>query len=149
MPDIRDFATEMQGEAEREMGAIGRQLMLELWGCDPRELSAPTAVKRAIEEAVSACGATLVELMAYRFSDVGVTGLAVLTESHLIVHTWPEYGYAAADIFTCGERADPTRAVEVLQRHFRAERVQVSQMERGVLAGEAPKPHCPANEAAQ
>ena len=121
------------------MGAIGRQLILELWECDPQSLDAPDTVKRAIKEAVSASGATLVRLLVHRFPGVGITGIAVLAESHMVVHTWPEYGYAAVDLFTCGESADPARSVPALRRRFSPKRVQVTEIERGAGAtpGEA------------
>jgi S-adenosylmethionine decarboxylase len=69
----------------------------------------------------------------YPFSPVGVTGIAIVSESHLVIHTWPEYGYAAVDIFTCGSPRDPQAAVQVLHRLYDPERVGVMEINRGQL----------------
>jgi S-adenosylmethionine decarboxylase len=111
--------------------SVGRHLVLELWGC--RNLNSPDAVEQALREVVAACDVTLLDLRVYPFEPVGVTGVAVLAESHINIHTWPEYGYAAVDIFTCGARKDPTAAIPVLQQFFSPERVQSMEMTRGIL----------------
>ena len=85
------------------------------------------------DEAVDAIGATLLNLHVHTFSPQGVTGLAVLAESHLSLHSWPEHGYLAADVFTCGDRVEPTKAVDVLKRHFQPQRVEVMEIARGRL----------------
>ena len=86
--------------------SVGRHLVLELWGC--RNLNSPDAVEQALREVVAACDVTLLDLRVYPFEPIGVTGVAVLAESHANIHTWPELGYAAIDIFTCGARKDPS-----------------------------------------
>ena len=75
----------------------------------------------------------LLDLRVYPFTPQGVTGVAILSESHLMIHTWPEHGYAAVDVFTCGMHTDPSKAVPVLRRHFLPERVQVMEMNRGII----------------
>ena len=89
-----------------------------------------------MREAARACGAAIVDLKVHKFPPIGVTGIAILTESHLAIHTWPEYGYAGVDIFTCGEHADPTEAVSVLRRQFEADHVQVMRLDRGMSVPE-------------
>jgi S-adenosylmethionine decarboxylase len=64
---------------------------------------------------------------------VGVTGVAIVSESHLVIHTWPEYGYAAVDVFTCGAPRDPQAAVDVLRHHFTPEHIGVMEINRGQL----------------
>ena len=64
---------------------------------------------------------------------MGVTGIAIVSESHLVIHTWPEHGYAAVDIFTCGAPRDPQEAVQVLRRLFQPERIGVMEINRGQL----------------
>ena len=114
------------------MKALGRHLVVEMWGCNDT-INDPEAVRRAMLDAVQAAGATLLDLRVHTFSPYGVTGVAVLAESHLSVHTWPEYGYAAVDIFTCGPSTHPEAAVEVLERYFAPEHLDVQQLARGTL----------------
>ena len=113
------------------MKAIGRHLILEMWGCE--NLDSVEVAEQALREMVVALDVHLLDLKAYPFSPVGVTAMAIVSESHLVIHTWPEYGYAAVDVFTCGARRDPEAAVPVLRKHFRPERIQVMEMTRGQL----------------
>ena len=118
------------------MQRIGRHLILELWGCNSDSINSIETIERAMTETIEACGATLLDLRVYPFTPQGVTGVAILSESHLMIHTWPEHGYAAVDVFTCGYHTDPARAVPVLRRHFSPERVQVLEMNRGLMMDE-------------
>jgi len=89
-----------------------------------------TRVAQAFRDCVTACGATLLHLYTHRFSPHGISGVAVLAESHISAHTWPEIGYGAFDVFMCGQ-ADPWPAVEVLKAAFETEQVQVRALPRG------------------
>lgn len=113
------------------MKAIGRHLILEMWGC--KNLNSVEATEQALREMVDALDVTLLDLKVYPFSPVGVTGMAIVSESHLVIHTWPEYGYAAVDLFTCGARRDPENAVPILRHYFQPDRVQVMEMTRGQM----------------
>jgi S-adenosylmethionine decarboxylase len=113
------------------MKAIGRHLILEMWGC--KNLDSAEIAERSLREMVVALDVNLMDLRVYPFSPVGVTGVAIVSESHLVIHTWPEYGYAAVDLFTCGARRRPEDAVPVLQKFFQPERIQVMEMVRGQL----------------
>lgn len=79
-------------------------------------------------------GATIISRTGYNFSPYGVTAVIVIAESHLAVHTWPEYGYAAVDLFTCGTSVDTWRAFEFVKSAFGATRVEVKEMPRGILS---------------
>lgn len=116
------------------MKSVGRHLILELWGC--QNLDSTEVVERALRDVVSACGLTLLGLHVYPFTPVGVTGVAVVSESHVLVHTWPEHGYAAVDIFTCGDQANPEAALPLLREHFAPERVQIMEITRGIVPEE-------------
>ena len=83
-----------------------------------------------MKDCVTTCGATLLHIHTHRFSPQGVSGVAVLAESHISVHTWPEIGYGAFDVFMCGD-AVPMKAVEVLRQTFNARDVQVKEFLRG------------------
>ena len=113
------------------MKAIGRHIILEMWGCT--NLDSVETAEQALREMVVALDVTLLDLRVYPFSPVGVTGIAIVSESHLVIHTWPEHGYAAVDIFTCGAQRDPQDAVHVLRRHFKPERIGVMEINRGQL----------------
>jgi S-adenosylmethionine decarboxylase len=114
--------------------SVGRHLVLELWGC--KNLNSPEVVEQALREMVTACDVTLLDLRVYPFEPIGVTGVAVVAESHINIHTWPEYGYAAVDIFTCGERKDPSAAIPTLRELFTPERIETIEMTRGILLDE-------------
>lgn len=87
-------------------------------------------IQKAFRDCVDACGATLLHIHTHKFSPQGVSGVAVLAESHISVHTWPEIGYGAFDVFMCGE-ADPWKAVGILRTTFAAEEVRVRELLRG------------------
>ncbi|MBV9358868.1 MAG: adenosylmethionine decarboxylase [Chloroflexi bacterium] len=116
------------------MKAVGRHLILEMWGCD--NLNSTEVAERALREMVEALDVTLLDLKVYPFSPVGVTGVAIVAESHLVIHTWPELGYAAVDVFTCGAPRDPEAAVAVLRAHYQPDHVQVMEMVRGQVDDE-------------
>jgi S-adenosylmethionine decarboxylase len=111
--------------------AIGRHIILEMWGC--QNLDSVDVAERALREMVTALDVNLLDLKIYPFSPIGVTGMAIVSESHLVIHTWPEYGYAAVDVFTCGAPRDPEAAVAVLRRLFSPERIGVMEINRGQL----------------
>ena len=113
------------------MKAIGRHIILEMWGC--QNLESVEVAEQALRDMVGALDVNLLDLRVYPFSPVGVTGMAIVSESHLVIHTWPEYGYAAVDIFTCGAPRDPQAAVTVLRRLYQPERVGVMEINRGQL----------------
>src|ERR687887_847395 len=110
------------------MKAIGRHIILEMWGC--QNLDSVDTAEQALREMVVALQVNLLDLRVYPFSPVGVTGMAIVTESHLVIHTWPEHGYAAVDIFTCGAPRDPQNALGVLSQHFHPDHVQVMEINR-------------------
>ncbi len=87
-------------------------------------------IQQAFRDCVDTCGATLLHIHTHKFSPQGVSGVAVLAESHISVHTWPEIGYGAFDVFMCGD-AKPWLAVDVLSRAFGTADVRVKELKRG------------------
>ncbi len=116
------------GEHTTRLG-LGQHTVCEFWGA--RHLDSPEHTEAAFRRAVAAGGATLVELVVHQFAPQGVSGVAVIAESHLSVHTWPELGYAALDYFTCGDHVDVDAIFEVLREAYEPERIVRHQMVRG------------------
>lgn len=120
----KDFFIERNG-----VRFAGTHLIVDLWGCE--RLDEIDHIDTAMREGVEAAGATLLHIHLHHFTpNNGVSGVAVLAESHISVHTWPECGYAAFDVFMCGD-ARPDKAVEVLKQYFRPRRVGVTEHLRG------------------
>jgi S-adenosylmethionine decarboxylase len=93
---------------------VGKDCILELYGCSIAKLNDEAFLRSTITQAVQLAGATLLQLISHRFAQQGVTALALLARSHLSIHTWPECGYAAVDVFTCGDHTMPEIACQEL-----------------------------------
>jgi S-adenosylmethionine decarboxylase len=114
-------------------GALGHQLMVEYYGCSPERLNRVDHVRSAMLEAAKATGATVVGEVFHEFNPHGISGVVVIAESHLAIHTWPEYGYAAVDLFTCGDEIDPYKGFDLLRAELSADRFEVREFFRGRL----------------
>jgi S-adenosylmethionine decarboxylase len=113
----------------------GNHLIIELW--EASRLDDIEHVEQAMRDAVEAAGATLLQIHLHHFTpNGGVTGVAILAESHISIHSWPERGYAAIDIFMCGD-AEPQRAIPVLKAAFRPGKLVVDTLRRGIGAAAA------------
>lgn len=117
---------------------LGRHILFEAFGCDSQVLNSVEEVERAMVEAALAAGAEIREVAFHKFSPQGVSGVVIISESHLAIHTWPEYGYAAIDVFTCGEKVDPWDACDYLTKAFRPQHSTAMEIKRGVFAGNPP-----------
>ena len=106
----------------------GTHLIIEVIGGEG--LDDESRIQQAFRDCVDGCGATLLHIHTHKFSPQGVSGVAVLAESHISVHTWPEIGYGAFDVFMCGD-AEPWKAVEILRAAFDAGEVRVKELLRG------------------
>lgn len=115
------------------MKALGRHLLAEFSGCDRERLADLDFIRNHMLAAAQACGATVITHSFHHFAPLGVSGVVIISESHLAIHTWPEHSFAAVDLFTCGERVSPERAVETLQMAFRSDPPAVRLLERGLL----------------
>lgn len=116
------------------MTHTGSHCILELFDCPAEVLNDATLVKNALRDAARASRSTLLHEVHHRFTPQGVTALALLAESHISVHTWPELGYAAADVFTCGDETLPERGCELLTQRLGAQRYSLRHIERGLEA---------------
>lgn len=120
----KDFFIERNGTRY-----AGTHLIIDLW--DAERLDDIDHIERAMRDCVAAAGATLLHIHLHHFTpNLGVSGVAVLAESHISVHTWPETGFAAFDVFMCGD-TEPQKAIDVLKSAFRPSRVEVGEHLRG------------------
>ncbi len=115
------------------MQALGRHVLAEMYGCDPGALDSVERVRDVMVDSAIKAGAEVREVAFHKFSPQGVSGVVVISESHLAVHTWPEFGYAAVDVFTCGERVDPWDAINAIAEQFRSQQLTASEIKRGVI----------------
>ncbi len=115
------------------MNALGRHILAEVHGCDTGILNDHAAVEEIMVSAALKAGAEVREVAFHKFSPQGVSGVVVISESHLAVHTWPEHGYAAVDVFTCGDSVNPWDACNYIVEQFRAQNFSASETLRGVF----------------
>jgi len=114
------------------MQTFGRHFLMELTGCNPDIIGDLERVKQLMLEAAVRANATVVTSAFHRFYPQGVSGVVVIEESHLSLHSWPEYGYVALDIYTCGEDTQPEQACEYLAQEFESQEKATLSVERGL-----------------
>lgn len=115
------------------MNALGRHLLLELKDCNPKVLNDLDFLKNCLRIAAEEAGATVVNESFHQFTPYGVSGVVIIAESHLFIHTWPEHNYAAVDIFTCGNSVEPTKAAELIMDRLGAKNPSVIELRRGLV----------------
>lgn len=115
------------------MKHLGRHVLAEIYGCDFETLNNIQKVERIMVNAALEAGAEVRECVFHKFSPQGISGVVVISESHLAIHTWPELGYAAVDVFTCGDNIDPWDACNYLTEHFDAKQISAKEAKRGIL----------------
>jgi S-adenosylmethionine decarboxylase proenzyme len=117
---------------------LGKHLIAELWVRNPRVLDDPELIRDSLIAASKRGEFSVLNVSTHAFSPHGVTALVLLSESHMSIHTWPEFGYAAVDVFTCG--GSPREALAELQRRLDVERMEVQEMDRGLVGNASPRP---------
>lgn len=115
------------------MRALGRHVLAEFYGCSPDVLNDTVQIEQIMVNAALEAGAEIREVVFHKFSPQGVSGVVVISESHLAIHTWPEFGYAAVDVFTCGTTVDPWVSCHYLKRQFTAEQMAAKEIKRGIF----------------
>ena len=115
------------------MNALGRHLLIELQDCNKEVLNDLGFIRDAVVGAAIDCGAIVMGESFHRFSPQGVSGVVIIAESHLFIHTWPECGYAAVDIFTCGDSVQPEKAAHKLISELGAKSHSILEIKRGIL----------------
>ena len=113
------------------MNALGTHLLLELREADRGLLDDMDYIKEAMLSAADEAGDTVVGQSFHKFDPRGVTGIVAIAESHLCIHTWPEHGYAAVDIFTCGSAFKPRKAADLIIERLQCRRPEITEIKRG------------------
>lgn len=118
---------------------LGKHLICEAYGVNPEVLKDLEFLRRTLRQIAEATGSTILGEFFHKFetNGEGVTGVIAIAESHISIHTWPEYGYAAIDIFTCGERINPWKGLEVAKAALKPARIHTSEITRGIIEEEA------------
>ena len=115
------------------MLALGRHLIVEYYDCNPQILDDLDFIEAAMLEATEKMKATRVAHKFHKFAPQGVSGAIIIEESHLTIHTWPEYGYAAVDFYSCGNAVNPHLGVEVLKNRLDSKNINVTELLRGFV----------------
>ncbi|MBI5332468.1 MAG: adenosylmethionine decarboxylase [Candidatus Aenigmarchaeota archaeon] len=120
------------GENNSEDRVNVTHIIAEFRGCDEKLLDKSDVVKEILEDAVKKSELTKIRSHFHQFSPFGVTGFILLKESHISVHTWPEFNYAAIDVFGCGDRKKVLHAYNLLAEHFKPSEIKKKEIKRGL-----------------
>ncbi|MFN4245564.1 MAG: adenosylmethionine decarboxylase [Brevinematia bacterium] len=115
------------------MSSLGRHLLVEYYDCDTEVLDSVEEIRNAMVKAAELSGATIINDTFHHFSPFGVSGVVVIAESHLAIHTWPEHRFAAVDLFTCGDDVDPWIGFNYLKGVLKSKYFTVMEMRRGLI----------------
>lgn len=110
----------------------GRHLILDLYDCDPVVLDDYQELQRLLEASLLMAKATILRIFGEKFQPQGVTLLALLAESHASIHTWPEIGYCAIDLYTCGDTTKTHKAAEFLKKKLKAKTAEEKELVRSI-----------------
>lgn len=114
------------------MDTMGRHIITELWECNPDKLNDIDFIERLFVDAALRSGAEVREVAFHKFAPHGVSGVVIISESHLTIHSFPEHGYASVDVFTCGDRIDPSTASQYIAEGLEAKVREDVKLERGM-----------------
>ncbi len=116
-----------------KISSLGRHLLVEYYDCDTEVLDSVEEIRNAMVKAAELSGATVINDTFHHFSPFGVSGVVVIAESHLAIHTWPEHKFAAVDLFTCGDDVDPWIGFNYLKDVLKSKYFTVMEMRRGLI----------------
>jgi len=114
------------------VNTIGFHYIIEASGCDPKILTDANALKKILLEAARVGGMDVRSTYFYKFTPQGVSGMVIVSESHISIHTWPEKGYAAIDVYTCDTNSKPEKTVNYILEKIKAEYAHITEIERGI-----------------
>ncbi len=130
--DVKEPLKAFEQDGVEEVN-LGQHVLAEFFECDPNILNSLDKVEKYMVDAALECGATIVQKCFHMFNPYGVSGVVIISESHLAIHTWPELGYAAVDLFTCGDKCDPKVSYEFLKKKFHCQNATFTELKRGIL----------------
>lgn len=114
------------------MDTMGRHVIAELWGCNVEKLNDINFIERVFVDAALESGAEVREVAFHKFAPHGVSGVVIISESHLTIHSFPEHGYASIDVYTCGDRIDPNVASDYISKALQATTSEILEVPRGM-----------------
>ncbi|EPY2283885.1 adenosylmethionine decarboxylase [Clostridium sporogenes] len=117
------------------MNGLGRHILAEIYGCKANLLNDKHYIENLMMESALKSGAEIREVIFHKFNPQGVSGVVIISESHLTIHTWPELGYAAVDVFTCGDTVNPWDACNYMTEKLNAKNMTATEIKRGVFYG--------------
>jgi len=117
------------------LAALGKHVLIELNDCNKDLINDIEYLRMTLSEVARQIGATVIKDTFYQFTPQGVSGVVLIAESHISVHTWPEYNYAAVDVFTCGDVIEPRNAVKLLAEKLKSKSTTFIEIKRGIGAG--------------
>jgi len=118
-------------EKFKNSNSIGIHLIADFWF--GKKIEEPKKIEKILIEAAKKAGNTPLKISIHKFNPHGITGVLLLAESHVAIHSWPEFDFLAIDIFTCGNKAMPKRALEFLKKVFKPKKVKILKIDRGNL----------------
>ncbi|NGP45017.1 S-adenosylmethionine decarboxylase proenzyme [Bacillaceae bacterium SIJ1] len=113
------------------METFGRHVIAELWGCHVDKLNDMKYIEETFVEAALQAGAEVREVAFHKFAPQGVSGVVIISESHLTIHSFPEHGYASIDVYTCGDQIDPNVAAHYIAQELEASTNETIEIPRG------------------
>ncbi|GEK34432.1 adenosylmethionine decarboxylase [Kurthia sibirica] len=115
-----------------ELKTLGIHVLIEFYGCPRTIIENNSLIEESMRGAADYSGATIVESVFHHFNPYGVSGAVIIEESHLTIHTWPEYGFASVDVYTCGESVNPWMAADYLSEKLQAKKTESFEVPRGM-----------------
>ena len=115
------------------MHELGRHILAEIYGCDAEILNNKDFIEKIMIDSAIKAGAEVREVAFHEFKPQGISGVVIISESHLTIHTWPELGYAAVDVFTCGSKINPWDACNYMTEKFNAKNMTATEVKRGIF----------------
>ncbi len=115
------------------LGVLGYNIFADMYGCDTNLLDDIKYLRRLLKEAADAGNMHIVKVFFHKYSPQGITGLVIVKESHIALHTWPEYAFASVDIFLCGNNSNPYNTLKHIENGLKPSKVITKSIERGVI----------------
>ena len=122
----------VEREVQDGMNVFGIHLLVEFWTCNREKINDSDYLERIMSQAAEIAGAIVLKTLFKKFEPHGVSGVIMISSSHITIHTWPEYAYAAVDIFTCGPQVDPRKAVDFLRKELEVGHFEIRDFHRGI-----------------